>query len=142
MIDRDGNVHHEFPKALQKAMEELVDAFLYLGPRILNHPWPGNVRELENTISTACITATGDFIDINDLPDHLQQRPLHSPGDADWRPLALDEIRKQHLQKVLKMCNGNRSRAAQILGIGRTSMYRYMKRDGFDGHLDPSNDNR
>ena len=35
-------------------------------------------------------------------------------------------------EKVLQMCNGNRLRAAQILGIGRTSLYRYLKRDGYD----------
>ena len=48
------------------------------------------------------------------------------------RELSLDEVRKVHIQKVLQMCNGNRLRAAQILGIGRTSLYRYLKRDGYD----------
>ena len=104
---------------------------------LLQHPWPGNVRELENVISTACITATGDFIDISDLPEHLQHRTSQLASDADWRPLSLDEVRKHHIQKVLQMCNGNRLRAAQILGIGRTSLYRYLKRDGFDVHLHP-----
>jgi len=99
---------------------------------LLQHPWPGNVRELENVISTACITATGDFIDLSDLPEQLQHRAPRLPGDADWQPLALDEVRKIHIQKVLQMCNGNRLRAAQILGIGRTSLYRYLKRDGYD----------
>ncbi len=99
---------------------------------LLQHPWPGNVRELENVISTACITATGDFIDIPDFPENLQHRNSRLPGDEDWRPLSLDEVRKHHIQKVLQMCNGNRLRAAQILGIGRTSLYRYLKRDGVD----------
>jgi DNA-binding NtrC family response regulator len=100
---------------------------------LLQHPWPGNVRELENVISSACITATGDFIDLADLPEHLQQRGQRTvQGDA-WRPLSLDEVRKVHIQKVLDMCQGNRLRAAQILGIGRTSLYRYLKRDGVDG---------
>jgi len=99
---------------------------------LLQHPWPGNVRELENVISTACITATGDFIDISDLPEHLQHRNTRLAGDEDWRPLSLEEVRKVHIQKVLQMCNGNRLRAAQILGIGRTSLYRYLKRDGYD----------
>jgi len=102
---------------------------------LLQHPWPGNVRELENVISTACITATGDFIDISDLPEHLQHRNSRMTSDEDWRPLSLDEVRKHHIQKVLQMCNGNRLRAAQILGIGRTSLYRYLKRDGFDTRL-------
>jgi two-component system NtrC family response regulator len=96
---------------------------------LLQHPWPGNVRELENVISSACITATGDFIDIGDLPEQLQHRnPGGAEGD-DWRPLSLDEVRKVHIQKVLEMCQDNRLRAAQVLGIGRTSLYRYLKRD-------------
>ena len=99
---------------------------------LLQHPWPGNVRELENVISTACITVMGDFIDIADMPEHLQHRNHQMSTDEDWRPLSLDEIRKQHIQKVLQMCNGNRLRAAQILGIGRTSLYRYLKRDGYE----------
>jgi hypothetical protein len=97
---------------------------------LLQHPWPGNVRELENVISAACITAMGDFIDLSDLPEQLQHRNPRLPGDEDWQPLSLDEVRKVHIQKVLQMCNGNRLRAAQILGIGRTSLYRYLKRDG------------
>lgn len=99
---------------------------------LLQHPWRGNVRELENVISTACITATGDFIDISDLPEHLQHRTPRLPGDDQWQLLSLDDVRKVHVQKVLQMCNGNRHRAAQILGIGRTSLYCYLKRDGCD----------
>src|SRR2546425_6662820 len=97
---------------------------------LLQHPWPGNVRELENVISSACITTAGNFIDIADLPEHLQHRGARSLEGDDWKPLALDEVRKLHIQRVLEMCQGNRLRAAQILGIGRTSLYRYLKRDG------------
>jgi transcriptional regulator with PAS, ATPase and Fis domain len=99
---------------------------------LLQHAWPGNVRELENVIATAAITATGDFIDLADLPEILQRRgPQRADGD-DWRPLSLDEVRKLHIQRVLELCQGNRLRAAQILGIGRTSLYRYLKRDGHE----------
>ncbi len=100
---------------------------------LLQHPWPGNVRELENVISSACITATGDFIDLADLPEHLQHRGARTAQGDEWRPLSLDEVRKVHIQRVLDMCQGNRLRAAQILGIGRTSLYRYLKRDGVEG---------
>ncbi|MEQ1473780.1 MAG: helix-turn-helix domain-containing protein, partial [Candidatus Acidiferrum sp.] len=50
-------------------------------------------------------------------------------GGVEWRPLALEEVSKVHIQRVLQMCMGNRLRAAQVLGIGRTSLYRYLKRD-------------
>ena len=98
---------------------------------LLQHPWPGNVRELENVISSACITATGDFIDLGDLPEHLQhQQAARANSGDDWQPLSLEEVGQIHIQRVLDMCQGNRLRAARILGIGRTSLYRYLKRDG------------
>jgi len=96
---------------------------------LLQHNWPGNVRELENVISSACIIAGGEFIDLDDLPEHMQRRGSRRAEGDDWRPLSLDEVRKVHIQRVLAMCQGNRLRTAQILGIGRTSLYRYLKRD-------------
>jgi len=99
---------------------------------LLQHGWPGNVRELENVISSACITTTGDFIDLGDLPEQLQHPYPRSLEGDEWKPLSLDELRKLHIRRVLELCQGNRLRAAQILGIGRTSLYRYLKRDGYD----------
>jgi DNA-binding NtrC family response regulator len=104
---------------------------------MLQHSWPGNVRELENVISSACITATGEFIDLADLPEQLQRRGSGLTGGEDWRPLSLDEVCAQHIQRVLEVCKGNRLRAAQILGIGRTSLYRYLKRDGVEHKSGP-----
>jgi DNA-binding NtrC family response regulator len=96
---------------------------------LLQHDWPGNVRELENLIAGAAITATAEMIDLNDFPEHLQ-KPRRRPGvaGAPWSPLPLDEVRSDHIQRVLDMCNGNRVRTAQVLGIGRTSLYRFLKR--------------
>src|SRR5271156_568246 len=96
---------------------------------LLQHDWPGNVRELENVIASAAITANSDFIDVGDLPEHLQRSRRHSTSAATvWSPLPLDEVRSVHIQRVLEMCNGNRVRTAQVLGIGRTSLYRFLKR--------------
>jgi DNA-binding NtrC family response regulator len=96
---------------------------------LLQHNWPGNVRELENVISSAAITASADFLDVHDLPAMLQkpQRRAATNGD-NWQPLPLEEVRSVHIQKVLDLCNGNRVRASQVLGIGRTSLYRFLKR--------------
>jgi two-component system response regulator HydG len=96
---------------------------------LLQHAWPGNVRELENVISCACLTSVSEFIDVDDLPENLQ-KPAVSSGHArdSWRPLPLSEVRRQHIKRVLESCEGNRVRAAQLLGIGRTSLYRFLKR--------------
>jgi DNA-binding NtrC family response regulator len=96
---------------------------------LLQHNWPGNVRELENVLSSAAITTSSDFIDVADLPEHLQKHNGHAhiPDEA-WRPLPLAEIRRMHIERVLESCKSNRVRAAQLLGIGRTSLYRHLKR--------------
>jgi len=96
---------------------------------LMQYDWPGNVRELENVISGAAIAASGDFVDVGDLPPHLQKPSRRGRTlDGDWRPQPLEEVRRVHIQRVLESCNGNRVRAAQMLGIGRTSLYRFLKR--------------
>lgn len=97
---------------------------------LLRYHWPGNVRELENVVSSTCLTVESNFIDVPDLPGHLQH-PHAAALDLDenWRPVALEDVKRQHIARVLEFCAGNRVRAAQILGIGRTSLYRYFKRE-------------
>lgn len=96
---------------------------------LLQHEWPGNVRELENVISSAAITAGADFIDVNDLPPHIQRSRHSAPlTGAEWRPVPLNEVRRVHIERVLEACKGNRVKAAHMLGIGRTSLYRFLKR--------------
>lgn len=97
---------------------------------LLRHPWPGNVRELENVISSASLVALNDFIDVHDLPEHLQKTERAAVAAQSWRPLPLEDVRKDHIERVLQLCSGNRVRAAQMLGIGRTSLYRFLKREG------------
>ncbi|HKV27195.1 MAG TPA: sigma-54 dependent transcriptional regulator [Candidatus Acidoferrales bacterium] len=119
---------------LKKYSDEYGKTFQGLTRRaqmvLLHHDWPGNVRELENVISSAAITATNEFIDVDDLPGNLR-RPSGDigPVQENWRPLPLDEMRRIHIKRVLEMCGGNRVRAAQVLGIGRTSLYRFLKRE-------------
>ncbi len=65
---------------------------------------------------------------LDDLAE--QFRKLQSSSitqNGDWRPLPLSEMRSIHIQRVLETCKGNRVRAARMLGIGRTSLYRFLK---------------
>jgi two-component system, NtrC family, response regulator AtoC len=97
--------------------------------------WPGNVRELQHTIERAVTLTMNSALLPADLPPRLQQqavlpRPCSSPP-----LLTLEELEKQHIQAVLRATQGNKKRAAQILGINRRSLYRMAKRYGLD--LDP-----
>jgi len=97
---------------------------------VMRYGWPGNVRELENIIAGAALLAAGEFIDVDDLPSHVRQPSGPAGPSETWHPIPLEEVRNRHIQKVLEACGGNRVRAAQLLGIGRTSLYRYLKREG------------
>jgi DNA-binding NtrC family response regulator len=101
---------------------------------LLRHRWPGNVRELENVISSACITARGEFIDVVDLPTQLQHS-APSPEGEGWKQLSLDELCTLHILRVLEMCGGDRVQAARMLGIGRTTIYRYLNQIKQAGEL-------
>jgi DNA-binding NtrC family response regulator len=65
---------------------------------------------------------------LDDLAAHIRltQRQSAPPGQI-WQPLPLSEMRRIHIYRVLETCNGNRVRAARVLGIGRTSLYRFLK---------------
>jgi DNA-binding NtrC family response regulator len=97
---------------------------------LLQHPWPGNVWELENVISSASLVASNDFIDVHDLPEDVQKPERIEAPAKSWLPIPLEAVRRDHIERVLNLCSGNRVRAAQMLGIGRTSLYRYLKREG------------
>jgi DNA-binding NtrC family response regulator len=97
---------------------------------LLQHPWPGNVWELENVISSASLVALNNFIDVHDLPEDVQMPEHTEAPEKSWLPVPLEEVRRDHIERVLDLCSGNRVRAAQMLGIGRTSLYRYLKREG------------
>jgi two-component system, NtrC family, response regulator AtoC len=104
---------------------------------LCNYRWPGNVRELEHTIERAVTLTMNNAVLPADLPPRLQSQPtipqtgLHRPGDSPAL-LTLEELEKQHIQAVLHATQGNKKRAAQILGINRRSLYRMAKRYGLD----------
>ena len=94
--------------------------------RMAMYPWPGNVRELENVIGNACMMAQGKFLDIDDLPDRLQRDFSGITNDESL--LSLAELQKRHILRVLNLVGGNKSRAAEILGVGRATFYELLGR--------------
>jgi len=95
--------------------------------RMVSYPWPGNVRELENVIGNACMMAEGQTIDIDDLPETI--RSGTGQGRAvDETLLSLDELQKRHVLRVLERVDGNKARAAEILGIARATVYQMLSK--------------
>jgi transcriptional regulator with PAS, ATPase and Fis domain len=114
---------------------------------LLSYDWPGNVRELENGIERMVAMNSGPVLHTADLPTALQtsllasraedlalkavacadQRPAPGPNSNPLNVVPLAETEKQAILKALHQTAGDRARAAQLLGIGRTTLYRKLK---------------
>jgi DNA-binding NtrC family response regulator len=99
---------------------------------LVSHPWPGNVRELENTIERVVLFSPGTTVDVGDLPAGLGGRaPSVEEHLFNGLP-GLDEVERRYLIHVLEHVKGNRTRAAEVLGIDRRTLYRMAERFGLD----------
>jgi DNA-binding NtrC family response regulator len=88
-----------------------------------NYDWPGNVRELQNVIQRLVVMTEGGLIDVPDLPSVMRFSALRGTGLQ--RTLA--EVEAEHIRNVLAGVNGNKSRAALILGIDRKTLREKLK---------------
>jgi len=95
---------------------------------LTSHRWPGNVRELENTIERLVVFSRGR-IELADLPDGVLAAPSLEERLFQDLP-SLDELERRYLIHVLEAVGGNRSRAAEALGIDRRTLYRMAERLG------------
>lgn len=95
---------------------------------IVKYNWPGNVRELENVIASAAMIGSGSFLDLPDLPPFLHKDASNTAPVENWKPSTLADAQRSHIRRVVDMA-GNLTRAADILGISRTSLYRLLKRN-------------
>ena len=100
---------------------------------LVAYNWPGNVRELESAIEYAVLHARGHAIAPEDLPEKLQSAQVRAAARAPLSALfedlpALDELERRYLLYILEIAGGNRTRAAEILGIDRRTLYRMIER--------------
>jgi DNA-binding NtrC family response regulator len=102
---------------------------------LMDHPWPGNVRELEHVIEGAILLSTGDTIELMDLSLPIPRGGVPStqsaPGPAPGA--TLEELERDHIERVLKENGFNRTRSALALGISKKTLYLKIKRFGLDG---------
>jgi transcriptional regulator of acetoin/glycerol metabolism len=102
---------------------------------LMRYRWPGNVRELENVIERLVVFSRGR-VELEDLPDALRAEP--GLEQRLFRDLpTLDELERRYLIHVLAAIGGNRSRAAEALGIDRRTLYRMAERLGVPLKDDP-----
>jgi DNA-binding NtrC family response regulator len=125
VLDREGHKHLTLS-------EETVRT-------LVAYDWPGNVRELESAIEYAVLHARGHEIVPDDLPGKLQSDQVRSAARSPLSALfedlpALDELERRYLLYVLEVAGGNRTRAAEVLGIDRRTLYRMIERHGVDSN--------
>ena len=100
---------------------------------LINYAWPGNVRELQNAVERA-FTLSGERIDLDSLPPRVRESAsgAQTVRDPDGLRPTLDEIERRYIFETLASVNQDKARAANILGIDLSTLYRKLKR--YDAH--------
>ncbi len=133
--DRIGDIPllaESFFRKLQLKNGKRIDGISKETMEILNaYPWPGNVRELKGAFEYAFVTCYGKIIEPHHLPETIHA-PKKSNPTSKKNAFNLTEIEKQELLDVLKKTGGNQSKAAEIMGISRVTVWNRMKRFGID----------
>jgi two-component system, NtrC family, response regulator HydG len=111
------------PRSNKKITSFSKEAMAVLG----NYSYPGNVRELENIVERAIILEKGGVITPESLPQSMSVFQIETLDPSKVR--TMDELNKEYAEKVLELYGGNRSKAAEMLGISRTSLWRILKEE-------------
>jgi two-component system response regulator HydG len=118
-LKRIAKEHDEPPKRLSEAAIDAIQVY----------DWPGNVRELENALERAVVLTRGEIIELDAIPGKISERKAE-PLVAE-RPHAtptLDLIEQAYIQWVLQNEGGNKTRAAEVLGIDPSTLYRKLSK--------------
>ena len=122
----------EFAKQTQKKKKKMTPAALEL---LRRSPWPGNVRELKNLVERLIIMVEKDIIAIDDLPDAYSSDTTSDLTGNGSGLLSIDnlkeakkEFEREYIQKKLKENKNNISRTAEMIGVGRSYLYKKIKK--------------
>jgi len=116
-IKKYSRIHGLEEKKFSKATMELL----------MKYDWPGNIRELENVVERALILSDGPEIGPEDLPPKVRMR-LPIVKVSSMKGLTLEELERQYILQVLSETAGNKAKAAKILGIDPSTLYRKLHR--------------
>ena len=116
---------HKFSKELKKGVSGVSEEALKI---LLNYSWPGNVRELENIIQRAITLSQHEVILPEDLPPSmLQETDKNVLEKAVQEKYTIDQLEKEYIRRILVEVGGNKSKAAEILGLDRKTLYRKLQ---------------
>jgi DNA-binding NtrC family response regulator len=98
--------------------------------RLREHNWPGNVRELENVLWNAVARCEGTVLEVEHLASIGAMKGGAAVAMGACRSMRLEDVAEQHVLHVLESCAGNKLRAAELLGISRSTLYRILDGSG------------
>jgi two-component system, NtrC family, response regulator AtoC len=100
---------------------------------LVDYGWPGNVRELRNALEFALVLGHGaDSIEPHHLPDHLRAPGALRADRSGWEAVTLDELERRHVERTLHHARGNRTLAAEKLGISRATLHAKIRAYGLE----------
>lgn len=128
--------NRENEKNIKGVSEKVIELFN-------EYDFPGNVRELQNLIYSAAVVEQGKVLTPRSLPEHFLESVKSRTGkvpadklkvtvDKEEPILSLEDVEKEHIKKVLQMTDGNRTRAAEYLGISRVTLHSKIKKYGLE----------
>lgn len=132
-------IHYFVRRFLKRTHKSAVTVSPEAMSLLLDHSWPGNIRELENAVGRAISMSSTSLLYPEDFPEEIRRQaamlytaPLSQPDTtvSNPTPESLEEVEKKHILKTLESVNYNKSRAAEILGIDRVTLYRRANRYG------------
>lgn len=112
-------------KEVTEISQEVIDL-------IMSYDFPGNVRELENIIERGIALSNGKTIEVAHLPEDLRELSIRTFRKREGKIPSLEEQELSYIQWVLREVGGNKTLAAQILGIDRVSLWRKLKKYGLE----------
>ncbi|MBL8603169.1 MAG: sigma-54-dependent Fis family transcriptional regulator [Myxococcales bacterium] len=124
---------HFITRFAQRAGRTVTGLSPEAAARMMEYAWPGNVRELQNAIERAVALARYEQITVEDLPEKVRQyRPSHVvvASDDPAEIVPLEEVERRYILRVMESVGGNKSLAAQRLGLDRKTLYRKLERYG------------
>ncbi len=117
----------EFNKENEKSIEGLTPDALDL---LSTYPWPGNVRELRNVVERMVVMGRGEKLTVRDVPVEVREQAGHTTVTRSGSELNLQDTERSLIVKALKASGGNRTRAAEQLGISRRTLHRKLNEYG------------
>jgi transcriptional regulator with PAS, ATPase and Fis domain len=124
--------YHILEKLKRRMKKAITDISGHAMNLLQGYAYPGNVRELENILERAVAMAQSGVIQAWDLPPDVESLEVYSYERTNGGLLKLEELEQDYISHVLKLCGGSRTKAAEILGIDRASLWRKMKKYGLD----------